>query len=567
MIRLFISSLLLAVVSAFAQQSAKPQLQSFSVVVEKGEQVGSIAQRYLIEPANAHWAEVAKLNKLKSQDKIYPGMTLQLPVHLLASQTAPAKWLSVTGDVRVQQKSGITSYAVVGGGVVESDRVVVAPNSTAILELPDGTQIQLMQNSDFVMEESRYYIGRVKLGKPDTLTGTKAFSGLMRLVQGALETRAVTATDRAKPLRIQTPTAVVGVRGTDFRVSYGNVTRTETLQGLVAAQLDDIRKTEVAGGFGVKLDPAEKQIPVVVALLSPPDLKAWPTQQDEAMVAFPALPNAQDGKRVNAYRIQLASDAEMKQVAYNKVFPSDAVIRISDLAEGAWHMAVRGVDEQGLEGKNATASFTLKVKPLLLQPPLIQLPQNNARMLQGSDVQFSWTKVVGAHGYVLEILSSDKALQRHEVTDSKLTVKNLPAGEFQWRIATQMKTATGEVLPGPWSDMQQFILLDKPAPLAGELDKDGRALNLRWKDMQAKEYELQFSREPDFESGKSKIEAKKATRPELAILNLEAGKHYIRYRAIEADGFVGNWSSTMEAEVPSSWEILIKILGWAAIAL
>ncbi len=544
--------------------------QSFKVVVEKGEQVGTIAQRYLIEPANMHWVEVAKLNGLKSANVIYPGMVLQMPLRLLASQAAPAKWLSVTGDVQVHQKSGAVSKAMTGSSLVEGERVVVAGNSTAILELPDGSQIQMMQGSEFVMEESRYYVGRARPNKPDNLTGTKSFSGLMRLLQGAVETRSVSASDRAKPLRIQTPTAVVGVRGTDFRVSYGVVTRTETLQGLVAAQLDDVRKADVAAGYGVKLDPAEKQLPIVVALLSPPDLKAWPTQQEEALAVFPALPNAQDGKRVSAYRVQLAPDAEMKQVAYNKVFPSDAVIRIPDLAEGAWHMAVRGVDEQGLEGKNASTSFTLKVKPPALrplEPPLIQLPQNNARMLRSGDVQFSWTKVLGAYGYVIEILGADKTFQRHEVMDSKLIVKNLPAGEFQWRIATQLKTAAGEVLVGSWSDMQQFVLMDKPSPLAGELDKDGRALNLRWNDLQAKEYELQFSRDPDFESGKSKIETKKATRPELAILNLEAGKHYIRYRAIESDGFVGHWSSTMETEVPSSWAILIKILGWAAIAL
>jgi hypothetical protein len=257
----------------------------------------------------------------------------------------------------------------------------------------------------------------------------------------------------------------------------------------------------------------------------------------------------------------------MQQVAYNKVFASDAVIRIPDLPEGAWYMAVRGVDEHGLEGKSASASFTLKVKPPMLEPPLIQSPQNNARMLQSSDVQFIWTKVVGANGYVLELVGADKTFHRYEVADSKLLVKNLPAGEFHWRIATQMKTASGEVLVGSWSDMQQFVLMNKPGAMEGELGKDGRALNLRWKDMQAKEYELQFARDSDFDSGKSKIEIKKAIRPELAILNLEAGKHYIRYRAIETDGFVGHWSSTMETEVPSSWAILIKILGWAAIAL
>jgi hypothetical protein len=564
MIRLFIFSLLFAVVGA----SAQSKQQTFSVVVEKGEQVGSIAQRYLIEPANAHWAEVAKLNKLKSQDKIYPGMTLLLPVHLLASQAAPAKWVSVTGDVRVQQKSGITSYAAVGAGVVETDRVVVAPNSTAILELPDGSQIQLMQNSDFVMEESRYYVGRARPSKPDSLTGTKAFSGLMRLVQGAVETRAVTANDRAKPLRIQTPTAVVGVRGTDFRVSYGEVTRTETLQGLVSAQLDEVRKTDVAAGFGVKLDPSEKQIPVPVTLLSAPDLKAWPTMQNEATVVFPALPQSSEGKVVSAYRVLLATDAQMKQVVHNKGYPSDTAIRIPSLAEGIWYVSVRGIDVQGLEGKSATSSFTLKIKPPPPEPPFILLPKNNARLLSGSDVQMTWTKVVGAHAYLLEILSADKTSLTHTVSDSQHIVKNMPSGEYQWRLATQIKTATGEVLQSVWSDAQKFVVMENPGSLASGSEKDGDSMILRWRDTKAKEYELQFSRTSDFDASQSKIETKKTTLPELAINNFQMGKHFIRYRAIERDGFVGNWSNIMEIDVPNRWDVLIKILlGWAVLAL
>lgn len=545
---------------------AAQQAQTYPVVVERGEQVGTIAQRYLIEPANAHWLEVAKLNGLKSANKIYPGMILQLPVRLLAAQKAPAKWLTVTGNVQVYQKNDIVSKAIAGAGLVEGERVVVGANSSAVLELPDGSQIKMQGGSEFVMDESRYYVGRAKPNNPDNLSGTKAFSGLMRLIQGTLETHAVPATDRAKPLRIQTPTSVVGVRGTDFRVSYAGVTRSEVLQGLVSAQLDELRKAEVAGGFGVKLDPADKQIPAVVALLNAPDLTGWPVLQDKSVVELPALPSLQEQRRVSAYRIQLAADAAMTQVTYNKLFASGAAMRIPNLAEGTWHLAVRGVDEQGLEGKNASAMFTAKVK-LTPQPPLIQTPKANARSLQGQDVLFSWTRVAGASGYAIELQDGNKIITRRTTADASLSLKSLTTGSYQWRIATQIVRAQAQIEDGFWSDWQSLTIVAKPEDMSGELDNSGRIMSLRWNDMQAKEYEVQIAREPDFEATKSAVVIKKTSRPELSITSIDSGKHFIRYRAIESNGLVGDWSSTMETTVPKSWSSLLIMLGWAVLAL
>ena len=89
--------LFFASLNAFGQSSG-----AMTVVVAKGDQLGMIAQRYLKEPANSHWDEIGKFNNLKSPFTIYPGMSLRLPAHLLASQTAAAKWTAITGDVSVR---------------------------------------------------------------------------------------------------------------------------------------------------------------------------------------------------------------------------------------------------------------------------------------------------------------------------------------------------------------------------------------------------------------------------------------------------------------------------------
>ncbi len=60
----------------------------------------------------------------------------------------------------------------------------------------------------------------------------------MRLSQGAVETLASKLGLRAIPLQIQTPTTVIGVRGTRFRIAQETATanaRAEVMEGVVRA--------------------------------------------------------------------------------------------------------------------------------------------------------------------------------------------------------------------------------------------------------------------------------------------------------------------------------------------
>jgi len=89
----------------------------------------------------------------------------------------------------------------------EGDRLTTAEGATTIVKLQDGTRMTVRPNSDIVMQRYRY-----REGASDN-------SMLMQLLRGGL--RAVTgliskgAPDAA---RIQTTTATVGIRGTDFDV-------------------------------------------------------------------------------------------------------------------------------------------------------------------------------------------------------------------------------------------------------------------------------------------------------------------------------------------------------------
>lgn len=544
-----------------------------AIVVERGEQLGTIAERYFKRPAYVNWPEVAKLNNLKTKPyTIYPGMVLQLPVRLLATQSSPAKWLVVSGSVRIASPGAPQSIlAVVGASITEGSRVIVGADASALMELPDGSQVKLLGGSQIILEESRYYRGHSRTGVSENNAGTRAFSGLMRLLQGAIETRATPATDRAKPLRIQTPTTVVGVRGTDFRVTHGltptndagnAITRSEVVTGLVSAELDEKRKTQVPGGYGVRLDPKDLQIPIPVALLEAPILQNWVIKQNTLAFEFPALPNTQSGRLVTAYRVQMATDETMNKLVFSQHFASGQRIHVPTSQDGTYYLAVRGADEQGLEGKDAKLAVSVDARP---QPPLLQAPKNGERIVHGSDVTLLWAKLQSASGYILEIQDSAQKLMQYSIENTQYEMRNLAPGTYSWRIASQMKIDSNATKTGAWSDKQSFTVLLKLDPPDGKIDQNDRTLHLRWADQGAKGYEVQISR-TGFDSSVKETDliTRTVIKPELDIPDATAGKHFIRYRSVEENGFVSGWSGTMEIEVPKDWRSFWFFF-WAAI--
>ena len=556
----------LLVVSSFFANA-----QTISITVEPGDQLGTIAQRYLKEPATLHWQTVAKLNKLAPPYTLLPGTQLLLPSKLLAEQRAPAVWISVDGDVRVNKVNLDNQMAKVGSLVYEDERMVVGANSTAVLQLADGSRIKLLANTQMVLDEHRYYLGR----SAPQLSGTKAFSGLMRLIQGAVEAKAIPATDRAKPLRIQTPTAVVGVRGTEFRLAHDAVlassdstTRTEVLEGKVQAELDSTRTTGVDAGFGVSLDPKLKGIPKPTQLLEAPDLSGWKLNMDRPLVVLDGLPSLSYGSTAGApisgYRLQIspitARDAAtgaldpFVNIVYDKRFAAATALSIPNLADGSWRLRARAIDKQGIEGKNAEVTLVLKARP---EPPMVQSPKPQEKLIQTGEINLIWATIKNANAYLLEVTDAAGTTEAYKLTQSSASLKNLKPERYSWRVATQVLTADKQLDTGPWSDRQYFTVVALPEKMQSQVNPEDKTLALRWADQKAAKYQVQVARDEAFKSPML-VETQRA---ELMLVNPQSGYHYIRYRAVEQDGFVGGWSESMRVDVPVDWKQLLIYLG------
>ena len=130
------------------------------------------------------------------------------------TSAAAAQIKSLTGQVEVERKGQLPWIpAVAGMRLSEGDNVRAHPGASAVLDLPDGSQVFLAENSRIVV---------AKLGV-DPQSQTR--QALLHLVVGKLRavvTKASITLVRARQSNfvISTPTAVAAVRGTVLEVIF-----------------------------------------------------------------------------------------------------------------------------------------------------------------------------------------------------------------------------------------------------------------------------------------------------------------------------------------------------------
>ena len=231
-------------------------------------------------------------------------------------------------------------------------------NSSAVIELGDGSRIKLLPNSLAEIVSSKNYA----LRDASSSGSTNWFSGVMRLSEGALEALASKTTKRATPLQIETPTSVVGVRGTEFRVAFDDPAskgaRTEVIEGKVRAD-NPAQKSgaDLPMGTGAVVKPLEKEVKVVI-LLPAPDLSAISADVLKPQGTWP-MPNLAGA---SGYHVQVASDEQFDKIVRDVKVASSAGASadLSSLANGNWFARVRGIDGVGLEGYNTVKLIAVK---------------------------------------------------------------------------------------------------------------------------------------------------------------------------------------------------------------
>lgn len=138
---------------------------------------------------------------------------------------AAATIQSLTGDVSAGASGQTVSTATARQRLEAGATVHTGSSGQAMLRFDDGQLVAISPNSSFKIEQFRY-----DTAKPEqNNVALSLFRGALRLVTGLIGQR-----DHSK-FALKTPTATIGIRGTDFMVALANQSYVQVIQGSVAA--------------------------------------------------------------------------------------------------------------------------------------------------------------------------------------------------------------------------------------------------------------------------------------------------------------------------------------------
>ncbi|MCO5976595.1 FecR domain-containing protein [Ideonella oryzae] len=503
--------------------------------VQPQDTLWDLSARWFRRPAS--WPEVARLNRLSQPDRLTPGQTLKLPLRLLKPENVPATLSGVEGQVLLDGQP-----AQAGAAIQPGQRVQAGADSSAVVQLGDGSRASLPPQSEVELVQHQRYT--LKAAQPVQDEGL--YAATLRLLRGTLEMLA-TQVQRAKPLEVTTPTAVIGVRGTRYRVhadAQQPRTQTEVLEGRVWAQ------TQARPPASATLDAGQGAVlrndaPVMVQpLAAAPDLSGVPTRFERPLLRF-TLPS-----QAGEVRVQIASDEGFLRIVRDLMLPVGAEARIAGLADGPWYLRARQVAPDGLEGQDAVHPFALKARP---EPPPSTAPRPQARQSVGT-VDFAWTSNTEAARYHLQVARDagfqQIVAQQDALGDTTSSVTLDAPGTYHWRLASER--ADGD--RGPWGDAQRFELRPLPEPPQVHTGEDGQ-IQLSWSARPDEKQQVELARDPGFSSvvTSAELEGGQWTLPSLPV----PGTYYFRYRYVDDQGFVSPWTAALGVDVPVDWHMLL----------
>jgi hypothetical protein len=304
------------------------------------------------------------------------------------------------------------------------------------------------------------------LRDPASSASTTWFSGAVRLIEGVLDTLAEKRANRLTPLEITTPTSVVGIRGTQFRVAYedpaSGAARTEVLEGKVQAE-NSAQKVSapIAGGFGAAMNPKDREIKVVALL------PALPVAQLPGEVLRTNNPDQRAEWTVGTlagaagYRAQFAVDDKFAQIQ-SDIKSSSNTINVAALANGSYYARVRGIDPAGIEGFDAVKLVRISNAPVsMLWPQEIAMGAAADYTPDGVLLKV-YGRSVDLPKQLLAQVASDaaftQALQTVAVNaDATVLLRKLPVGQRSYVRFTATGAAPGTAASSP------VFALDIPA--------------------------------------------------------------------------------------------------------
>ncbi len=503
--------------------------EELSYRVQQGDTLIGIGQRMLVKPS--YWRQLMHLNNVADPYRMPIGSTLRIPVDWLEAEPRAAQVVAIAGQA---QKNG--------GGLAPGDKVAAGSHLTTgedghvVLRLPDGSQLSLPARSSV---------------RVDTLHGYRGMEGVdmgLGLEQGRVESQVVPQKGPAARFRVDTPTAIIGVRGTHFRINAdAKVARTEVTEGVVGVSAEQRGTQRVGPGYGLVVEAGDSTLPKPIPLLPPPATADLPNLFEEPLlrIPLPAMAGAE------AFRLQVAAEGPNAPVQLEVLQPVGEPARLAGLADGTYRLTLRAVDSHGLEGEDAYHTFRLKARP---EPPFLSNPAAGGKVIAGP-LQFTWTEAPEAASYRFSLTNSehpDAPPMSVEGLTSSGYQAELPPGSYQWRVASVR--ADGDT--GPWSAPAQFEVRP-PAAIPEPPTIGDNEIQFHWAGEEGQRFEYQLADNMDFSPLLAEGES---SDPSVALPLPPSGSYWLRVRGVDPDGFVTPWSGAQKLVVPaefSPWLLLV----------
>lgn len=520
----------------FSMSLTQAQVEDWIYEVRVGDNLWNISEKYLLDVSYAK--KVQKLNNISDPWKMLPGTQITIPSQWIRHFPALVRVINLQGLAHSLDQGSKPKQLKTGSIVVLGDTIITAANSTLVLGFLDGTRVLLEENS------------RLKIDRLMLLENTGMLDSHLKLESGRMEIQVVPDKRPARQFKIKTPVAVTSVRGTNYRVSSEtkkNESRTEVLKGEVEVEGSG-SNLSLATGFGTVTAKGQKPLPPI-KLLSAPDTSQIPEIFNKLPMQF-SMPKPKAGQ---SYRLQVAKTEHFRDILFNKKYNSNN-IRASDFPDGDYHLRIRALDSQQLEGHNAQQQFTINAFP---ESPFLVSPKIGEGILIEESPEFTWSQQKNIEKYHFQIAKDESfsniLIDKPTIDEIELTIgEELSLGKYYWRVA-----AIDQNGDGPFSDGQMFRRI-VPAPELEEPEISDDSLVIRSrKGLPGQKYHFQMANNETFNE---LIVDKRTDHPNFETARPDGGEYFIRTRTIDPDGFIGPYSKPQSINIPYNLYWLLTLL-------
>lgn len=518
--------------SAFSAQAAEEWIYT----VKPGDNLWNITERHLT--GIRYVSRLQQLNHVRNPYVIPPGTRLRIPVAWTrVTEDVQARVVNVHGAVNIIRPDQTVQPASNGMLLAAGDSIQCTDDSFVTVEFADQSRMRVQDNSTVRLDTLKIF---GDYGLVDTL---------IRLEEGRTE-NSVPEESTGTRFRIQTPSAISSVRGTDFRVGTldsQSATVSEVLQGTVEVS-GAAKNIALTGGFGTVTSLGASPAPPV-KLLHAPDLAETGRYYESLPLVIQLAPL----EGAQAYRAQIAVDPEFKTL-WSEFVTTTLPFRDGSIPDGHYWLRIRGIDGSGIEGFDAAIPFGLNARP---EPPFVTAPLPNG-MTAPENQEFSWTLQSEASHYAVMISQladfSSVIYFNPEVKGNSITLPDsLVPGHYFWRIFS----VSAHEGAGPFSDTMPFRV-PYPGPLLESTEIDKNELTFAWRaPAKGQHFHFQFARDAAFTEI---IYDEMTTAARVTVANPGGGTYYLRTKTIEADGFQGPWGSAQVVEIPRDMPYWLLIL-------